>query len=398
MTVNIAVPALLALVLGSCGAAGGAAGSTPAGPPAPAPPPTQPSPPPLPPLPPPPPAPPTPPAAGINAEAALAYALDSGARAVVIRSAAGILAEGYGLTGSPDRGEMLASGSKSFTCPLFVLAEADGLIRIDGLATAHLPQWRPGGIAPDLDLKASIRIDNLLSMTGGLAGDGASGLALNTVDSYAQAIRDRSVAPADRLFRYGPNSFQAALALFQMASGGTARADGGVDGGRDPLAYLTDRLFAPLGIAPTGWARDARGQPNFGGGGEMTARDWARFGQLLLDDGVAAGRRILPAGTLVRCTSYRNPAFLPYGLGFWLNRDAGASVDADDSMPVPAEIRRRWEAGGRYAPSVPDSMAFAWGAGNAKLFLLPSHGLVAVKIGGGGDDDLFLGRLIGTRN
>lgn len=43
-------------------------------------------------------------------------------------------------------------------------------------------------------------------------------------------------------------------------------------------------------------------------------------------------------------------------------------------------------------------MFFSWGAGNAKMFMLPSHGLVAVKIGGGGDDDRFLGILIGSRN
>jgi CubicO group peptidase (beta-lactamase class C family) len=331
------------------------------------------------------------------ANQAVAYALNNGARAVVIRNVGGILVEGYGPTGGPDRGEFLASGTKSFSCPLFLFAEAEGLLAMDQIANSLLPQWRVGGMAPDLDRKAGIRLDNLLSMTAGLANDGASGLALNDVDSYAQAIGDRSVEPADRVFGYGPNSFQAALAMFQMATGGIARADGGVDGGRDPLDYLRDRLFVPLGIAPTGWLRDARGQPNFGGGAEMTARDWADFGQFLLDDGRAGGRQILPAGALGRCSSYRNEAFLPYGLGFWLNRNAGTSVDAADRAPVPADIRSRWEAGGRYASSVPESMFFAWGAGNAKMFILPSHGLVAVKIGGGGDDDRFLGILIGSR-
>lgn len=362
--------------------------------PAPLPPPApQPAPPPAPP-PPPPPAVPDP---QTLASKAVGYALESGARAVVIRAASGILAEGYAPSGGPGRGEFLASGTKSFSCPLFLFAEAEGLLAMDQIATSLLPQWRVDGSAPDLNLKASIRLDNLLSMTAGLANEGASGLALNSVDSYAQAIRDRSVEAADRVFGYGPNSFQAALAMFQMATGGVARADGGVDGGRDPLDYLGERLFVPLGIAPTAWLRDARGQPNFGGGAEMTARDWAAFGQFLLDDGRAGGQQILPAGALGRCSSYRNEAFLPYALGFWLNRNAGTSVDAADRAPVPADVRSRWETGGRYAPSVPESMFFAWGAGNAKMFILPSHGLVAVKIGGGGDDDRFLGILIGSR-
>lgn len=354
-----------------------------------------------PPLPAPPPAPAPPPIASPDQETlagrAVAYALESGARAVVIRSASGVLAEGYGLAGGPDRGEPLASGTKSFSCPLMLFAEAEGLLAIDQPARSLLPQWRVGGSAPDLDKKASVRLDNLLSMTAGLANAGESGLALNSVDSYSQAIQDRSDEPADRVFRYGPNSFQAALALFQMATGGVARGDGGVDGGNDPLEYLNNRLFVPLGIAPTSWMRDVRGQPNFAGGAEMTARHWAVFGQLLLDDGRAGSRQILPAGALRRCSSYRNEAFLPYGLGFWLNRDAGGSFDAGDRVVAPADLRSRWEAGGRYAPSIPDSMFFSWGAGNAKMFMLPSHGLVAVKIGGGGDDDRFLGILIGSR-
>jgi CubicO group peptidase (beta-lactamase class C family) len=188
------------------------------------------------------------------------------------------------------------------------------------------------------------------------------------------------------------------LAVFQMATGGRARADGGVDGGLDPLIFLETRLLQPIGIIPTAWARDSRNQPNFGGGASMTARAWAAYGQFLIDGGRVGGQQILSSDALARCTSYRNPAFLPYGLGFWLNRDAAGSVGPDDQAPVTSEVRNRWQTGGRYAPSVPDSMYFAWGAGNAKLFMLPSHGLVAAKIGGGGDDDRFLGILIGSQN
>lgn len=352
-------------------------------------------------LPPPVTVPPPPPASSTPVELARRaadYAMQSGARAVVIRSSQGILVERYGMLGGPEQGEPLASGSKSFSCPLLLLAEADGLLAIEHLASRYLVQWRPDGVAPDLADKASIRLDNLLSMTAGLANTGTQGASLNQVDSYAQAVMDRSASPADRAFRYGPNSFQAVLAVFQMATGGRARADGGVDGGLDPLIYLQSRLLQPIGINPTAWARDSRNQPNFGGGASMTARAWAAYGQFLIDGGRVGGQQILSSDALARCTSYRNPAFLPYGLGFWLNRDAAGSVGPDDQAPVTSEVRNRWQTGGRYAPSVPDSMYFAWGAGNAKLFMLPSHGLVAAKIGGGGDDDRFLGILIGSQN
>jgi len=42
-------------------------------------------------------------------------------------------------------------------------------------------------------------------------------------------------------------------------------------------------------------------------------------------------------------------------------------------------------------------MFMAYGAGNVKLFVLPSHNMVAVKIGGG-DDDRFLALATGAAN
>jgi len=41
-------------------------------------------------------------------------------------------------------------------------------------------------------------------------------------------------------------------------------------------------------------------------------------------------------------------------------------------------------------------MFLAYGAGNMKLFILPSHDLVVVKLGGSADDNRVLGVLIGT--
>ncbi|WP_448586658.1 hypothetical protein [Thermaurantiacus sp.] len=80
-----------------------------------------------------------------EARRALACALDSRARAVVIRNTAGILAEGHRPTGGPEQSEPLASGSKSFLSALVVLAEAGGLLRIDQPAAFHLPPICHGG-------------------------------------------------------------------------------------------------------------------------------------------------------------------------------------------------------------------------------------------------------------
>jgi CubicO group peptidase (beta-lactamase class C family) len=174
-------------------------------------------------------------------------------------------------------------------------------------------------------------------------------------------------------------------------------ADGAVTGGRDPVDYLQQKVFGPIGAAPRDWERDIRGQPNFGGGARFTAVDWGRFGQLILQNGRWNGVQVLSEAGVRRCSQFESPAFRAYGLGWWLNRPAGNSYTPGvDSAPWPAEVRARLAAGGRIAPDVPETMFMAYGAGNMKLFILPSHEAVVVKLGGSADDNRVLGVMIGT--
>jgi CubicO group peptidase (beta-lactamase class C family) len=73
------------------------------------------------------------------------------------------------------------------------------------------------------------------------------------------------------------------------------------------------------------------GGGHWGGGVFIHAEDQARIGQLALQDGVWAGRRLLPAGWVAEC---RTPCALNphYGLLWWLNtgrtRWPGASAES----------------------------------------------------------------------
>lgn len=61
--------------------------------------------------------------------------------------------------------------------------------------------------------------------------------------------------------------------------------------------YLNEKLFRPLRIVPGPWYRDAADNPHAMAGLPLTARDAAKLGQLMLDDGVAPdGTRLLPEG------------------------------------------------------------------------------------------------------
>jgi len=63
----------------------------------------------------------------------------------------------------------------------------------------------------------------------------------------------------------------------------------------DLHAFADDALFGPMGTAVGGWVRDPDGVPYGWAELALTARDMARFGQLMLDRGRVDGRPVLPA-------------------------------------------------------------------------------------------------------
>lgn len=89
-----------------------------------------------------------------------------------------------------------------------------------------------------------------------------------------------------------------------------------------------------------------------------SARDWARFGRLYLDDGVVNGRRLLPAGWAA--FSARPTLDAPYGAGFWTNvAAAGDKAPRIDGLP-------------------PDAY-FASGMNGQRIVIVPSKHLVIVR-------------------
>jgi CubicO group peptidase (beta-lactamase class C family) len=348
---------------------------------------------------------PTPPpsASTLNFTAAADFLKSIGSSGTVVMQDGRVVYEAYMNGWNGTTAKAIASGTKSFSCALVAAAEADGILTPDLLASTRIPAWTAGGSAPQPAAKAKIRLKDLLSISAGLRASGVSGSALNNVDSYAQAVASPSAYDPGVAAIYTPNNFQAVAALFELSTGGGYNAQGLVTGGRDPLDYLKSRVLDRIGLTVGDWQRDLNGKPNFGGGASLTAREWAKYGQLMLADGVWNGVQVLPPGLLSRCASYRTDAFWGYGLSWWLNREVGSTYQpGQDSVDVTKALE--WSTGGRLAPSVPADMYMAAGFGGYRLYVIPSLRLVAVRMGGRDPadatvsaDDRFLGLLIGTQ-
>ena len=91
-----------------------------------------------------------------------------------------------------------------------------------------------------------------------------------------------------------------------------------------PLAnYLSDRLWQPLGMqSPATWWVESPDGAGMGGSGlSATLRDYGRFAQFVLEDGVINGRRVVPEHWFADATRTM-PDKAPYGYQWWLPQSA----------------------------------------------------------------------------
>jgi len=92
--------------------------------------------------------------------------------------------------------------------------------------------------------------------------------------------------------------------------------------GRSLADYLSDRIWGRYAMASDArWWLDSPGGHEIGGSGfSATLRDYGRFGQFILDGGVAGGERILPQGWIAEASTpktLRGGRALAYGYFWW---------------------------------------------------------------------------------
>lgn len=261
----------------------------------------------------------TPESLGIPSEALLAFLDDAKAQglefhgAIVLRHgqiACEMAWKPYDTT-SP---HMLFSLSKSFTSTAVGFAVTQGLFALTDTVAGLLPDKLPENPSEDL---LAITVHDLLTMASGL--DPASdGVDPAKPDWAKRTLSYPVLHKPGTTFHYNSMNSFLLSEIVQRKTGQRVRD------------YLMPRLFTPLGIAEPEWQQTPMGIDCGGWGLFLSTRDIAKFGQLLLQDGIWAGKRILPEGWVETATRKQvdnsgNDGSIDwrqgYGYQYWRCRD-----------------------------------------------------------------------------
>ncbi|MBN8430912.1 serine hydrolase [Microbulbifer salipaludis] len=212
------------------------------------------------------------------------------------------------------------------------------------------PEWS--------DARRQISLQNLLQMTSGLdfdetyaPGSDATRMLFSARSASEVALQSTLAHTPGTHFSYSSGTTNLLARWLHNQLGGSPQAS---------LDFLQRQIMVPLGMRHTTFEVDASGV--FVGSSYIyaSARDWARLGLLMLNDGVWDEQRLLPEGWVAaarrRNHSENDPA---YGYQFWLNR-GGETL--------------------RF-PELPEDSYFMLGNRKQVVMISPTTGTVIVRLG-----------------
>jgi CubicO group peptidase (beta-lactamase class C family) len=310
------------------------------------------------------------------------YSARNGGRAVLVLVDGRIVFERYDNGFGPETATHLHSATKGFWGPVIAAMIEDGMIEsFDELAAETLTEWK------DHPRKGRITLRHLLTLSAGLVQDVANlqGHDRPTLapDLYKHAIGVPALREPGAVFQYGPSCYYV-LGEIMKRKLATRK--------QTPLDYLKQRILDPIGVKVGDWVHDASGNPHIPNGAHLTAREWMKYGQWLLQEGEWNGKPIVRKDLLHELTK-PSDANRGHGLALWLNQPGGrGAVGVAAQRSEPGD-----KAGWIYREGCPDLFA-ALGAGKCRMYVIPSLKLVALRQGDSDrdrfEDNAFLGLLL----
>ncbi|WP_034752856.1 serine hydrolase domain-containing protein [Chryseobacterium daeguense] len=204
------------------------------------------------------------------------------------------------------------SMAKAITVMLFGKALEEGKIKnIDALFSDYFQEFKQKEFGKNLTLK------NLAQMEAGLNWDEDY---KNPFLPNAKAYYGRSLIKAtfSRKFKENPGE------KFEYQSGSTQLLGFAVRKavGQSLASYLSEKFWVPMGMeyAAT-WSTDESGMEKTYCCIHSNARDFAKLGQLFLDNGKVGDQQLLNPDFINQMKNPTEKSQQIYGMGFWINND-----------------------------------------------------------------------------
>ena len=274
--------------------------------------------------------------------------------AIVVLHKGKLRLERYGLGFDQDGRWTSFSVAKSFTSTLVGAALRDGFIKsMDDKVSDYIPDMK--GSAYD-----DVSVRQLLTMTSGVRwnedyADPNSDVArfnnhqpepgVDALVSYMRQLpRD---VPAGTRWLYSTGETNLVGILLNQAT-------------QKPLAdYLYEKVWNPVGMEQQAtWLLSKTGQEISGCCLQAATRDFARFGQFILQGATVNGQSIVPEGWLDQATTRQTPIGVPgqgYGYQWWTFDDGtymargifGQAIFLDPQRQLVIASNANWAAGAR---------------------------------------------------
>jgi CubicO group peptidase (beta-lactamase class C family) len=224
--------------------------------------------------------------------------------------------ESYYLGTGPEDLRISWSVAKSFLASLFGILEAEGAFAsLDDPVTKYAPLLVGSGydgatVRDVLTMSSGVRFnEDYLDFNSDINRMGRVLALGGSMDAFAASLT-REVPPGSRWHYVSIDTHVVGMVI----RGAT---------GKDIPELMNDRLIGPLGLeADPYYLTDGKGVSFVLGGLNLRTRDYARFGQMVLQGGQWQGRQIVPADWVKRMTSPQAKDGSAYGFQWWIPANA----------------------------------------------------------------------------
>jgi CubicO group peptidase (beta-lactamase class C family) len=277
-----------------------------------------------------------------------------------------VIAEGWWNPYGPDHKHIMFSASKTFTATAVGLAISENRLKISDKVISFFPYSQPDSIS---NYMKDLTVQNLLTMSVGQ--DPEPRVMGNNGDWINTFLKTPPVHKPGTIFKYNNTATFMLSAIVQQVTGETV------------FDYLQTRIFRPLAIRGIDWDLAPQGITLGMIGLRLRTEDMAKFGQLLLQNGVWNGKQLISKEWVKEATSLKIQTEIPgskdsmklsdWGQGYcyqmWRGKDNTVRLDG---------------MGGQFVVLIPDKDAIVVLTANAKntqdeLNLVHNYLIPAIK-------------------